>query len=154
MANLKETLLWQLNAAFDEDKGMWADSLLGAIKDVNAEQAAQQPANGEKSIGEMVNHVTYWKNIIAGAFGKSDLEGPAEDWQAVTDDASWQTAISQLKNSQATLIESVQALDEAKLDEKPEAEGWPAFKEVLAGTSAHDLYHTGQIVKLKGVQGI
>lgn len=149
MGSLKNTLIWQLHAAFDEDKGMWADSVLGSIKDVSAEQASQAPSSGEYSIGQLVNHLVYWKNIIAGAYGHEGLEGPAEDWQATTDDASWQTAIEQLKKSHSVLVQSAEALDETKLDEKPAAEGWPPFKEILANTAAHDVYHTGQIVKLK-----
>jgi len=149
MTNLKDALIWQLHQAFDEDKGMWADSLLGSIKDVNAEQAAQKPSSGEYSIGQLVNHMVYWKNIIAGAYGHKDLEGPAEDWQVTTDDASWKTAIEQMKKSHAVLVQSAEALDEAKLDKKPDVEGWPSYKEILSNTAAHDIYHTGQIVKLK-----
>lgn len=154
MSNVKDVVAWQLGAAFDEDKGIWGDSLLAAIKGVTAKQAAGRSAEGQRSIGEIVNHVTYWKNVALGQLDKAAVhaQAPKEDWQATPDESAWKRALDQLKHSQGALVGKLQGLSEADLDRKPETKGWPAWKEVFLSAAAHDAYHTGQIVKLRELQ--
>lgn len=144
-----------LQAVFDEDKGVFADSLSKAIGGVNGAQAGWRPKGGERTIGEVVNHVAYWKQVVLKQLdGKSTLAGPTEDWAPVKTEAQWKSALSQLNALQAELVQRAQKLSDADLGKKPEGGGWPAWGEVLLGTAAHDLYHTGQIIQLRQLQGI
>lgn len=143
-----------LQAVFDEDKGVFADSLSKAIQGVSATQAAWRPTGGEHTIGEIVNHVAYWKQVVLKQLdGKSALAGPKEDWAPVKTQAQWNEAIAQLNALQEALVKRAQKLTDADLSKKPEGEGWPAWNNVLLGTAAHDLYHTGQIIQLRQLQG-
>jgi hypothetical protein len=51
------------------------------------------------------------------------------------------------------MLAGVDGLSDDDMDKKPETEGWPEWKEILLGFSAHDIYHTAQIVKLNEIRG-
>ena len=155
MSKLRAVVGWQLGAAFDAEKGAWGDSLSDALKGVTAKQAAWRPAEGRRSIGEIVNHLTYWKNVALGQLdaGAVPAEAPKADWQPTPDEAAWTRALDQLQRSHAALAGQLSGMDEAALDDKPEAKGWPAWKVTFLSMAAHDAYHTGQIVTLRELQG-
>jgi uncharacterized damage-inducible protein DinB len=154
MGSVKAVVKSHMEAAFNEGKGIFADSLLDAIKELNAEQAAFKPEGTEHSVGAIVNHITYWKNLGIGQFpGATAPEGPSEDWQAVTDDAGWAKTVEHLKQSQAAMLNGLEKLSDDDMDKKPETEGWPEWKEIVLGFAAHDVYHTAQIVKLNEIRG-
>ncbi len=156
MSNAAVKLLCShLQAVFDEDKGVFADSLSKAIGGVSGAQASWRPTGGERTIGEIVNHVAYWKQVILKQLdSKSTLAAPKEDWAAVKTDAQWKSAVSQLNALQAELVKRAQKLSDADLGQKPDTGEWPVWGEVLLGTAAHDVYHTGQIIQLRQLQGI
>ncbi|MBI3660032.1 hypothetical protein HY230_06120 [Candidatus Acetothermia bacterium] len=67
-------ILWlikSMHMAYDEGKGLWAHSLLDAIKGLSAEQAAWKPRKKDaRSVWEIVNHVAFWKDAMARSLEK------------------------------------------------------------------------------------
>lgn len=153
-----EWLLKAMEWAFQKKKGLWAHSMLDALEGLTAEQAAWKPAgpqpHGARSIWEIVHHATYWKDWAVQRLDGSTAKFSDEESWAVTEtsEEAWTKAIARLKRTHNKLM---RRLREKKLDlNKP----FPGEKmptgEALFGVLAHDLYHTGQIVVLRQMQGI
>lgn len=152
-----EWLLKAMETAFAKGKGLWAHSMLDALEGVTAEQAAWKAAGLQPqrahSIWEIVQHVTYWKGFLVQRLDGSTAKFSDEESWVVeeTSEEAWTKAIARLKRTHNALM---RRLREKKLDlNKP----FPGEKmptgEALYGVLAHDLYHTGQIVLLRQLQG-
>lgn len=145
----KEWIIKAMEMAFQENKGLWADSLLDAIKSLNSEQANWKPAGGEiHSILEIVNHIISGKRFILSA-----LEGKKPVYEEETKEGvSWEDAVKALKDVHEKVISLLKEKDinlDAKIPEEDSTWG-----EMLFGVLAHDCYHLGQIIILKGLQGL
>lgn len=145
----KEWIVKAMEMAFQENKGLWADSLVDAIKDLNSEQANWKPDKGDiHSILEIVNHIISGKKWIL-----SVLEGKKPVYEEESKkDASWEDTIKELKDVHEKVIKLLKEKDidlDAKVPEEDSTWG-----EMLFGVLAHDCYHLGQIIILKGLQGL
>lgn len=153
-----EWLLKALELAFQKKKGLWAHSMLDALEGLAAQQALWKAAgpqpHGVHSIWEIVNHATYWKDFLVQRLDGSTAKfSDEESWvvQETTEEA-WAKAVAHLKRTHNKLI---RRLREKKLDlDKPFPGEKMTVGEALYGVLAHDLYHTGQIVLLRQMQGI
>jgi len=147
----------QLQRAFYADA--WCGpSLLEALADVDAAQAAARPLARAHSIREIVAHLSGWKRVVQqrleGQFVRLPKEG---DWPQITDtgEGSWQEALARLKARHEALMTAVRGLDEARLEDvlltenSRETGGGVSCYVTLHGTAQHDLYHGGQISLLK-----
>lgn len=145
----KEWIVKAMEMAFEENKGLWADSLLDAIKDLNSEQANWKPDKGDiNSILGIVNHIISGKRWIL-----SILEGKKPVYEEGSkDDASWDDTVKELKDVHKKMISLLKEKD-INLDEKIPGED-STWGEMLFGVLAHDCYHLGQIIILKGLQGL
>ena len=125
-------------------------SLLEAIDDVTAAQAATKPMAGAHSIHELVAHATAWIDIA-----RQRLEGTpppvtdAMDWPAVSA-GDWAAARTHLEAAARRLESLIRSLDDGRLPEEIPIEGdrWSVY-ETLHGVIQHALYHAGQIAILK-----
>jgi uncharacterized damage-inducible protein DinB len=153
-----EWLIKAMEMTFAKGKGLWAHSMLDALEGLTAEQAAWKPSgpqpHGTHSIWEIVHHATYWKDWAVQRLDGSTAKFSDEESWAVTEtsEEAWTKAIARLKRTHNKLM---RRLREKKLElNKP----FPGEKmptgEALFGVLAHDLYHTGQIVVLRQMQGI
>lgn len=150
-----EWLLKAMELAFQKKKGLWAHSMLDALEGITAEQAAWKPnKKGVHSIWEIVHHATYWKDFLVQRLeGSTAKFSDEESWtlEEATEEA-WAQAVARLKRTHNKLIrhlwEKKLGLNKPLPSEKMTI-GWALFS-VLA----HDLYHTGQIVLLRQMQGI
>lgn len=145
----KEWIVKAMEMAFQENKGLWADSLVDAIKDLNSEQANWKPDKGDiHSILEIVNHIISGKKWIL-----SVLEGKKPVYEEESKKgASWEDTIKELKDVHEKVIKLLKEKDidlDAKVPEEDSTWG-----EMLFGVLAHDCYHLGQIIILKGLQGL
>lgn len=144
----KEWIIKAMEMAFQENKGLWADSLLDAIKDLSSEQANWKPAGGEvHSIIEIVNHIISGERFILSA-----LEGKKPSYEEKEGGLSWDDTVKELKEVHEKVISLLKEKDidlNAKIPEEDSTWG-----EMLFGVLAHNCYHLGQIIILKGLQGL
>ncbi len=157
-----EWLLKAMEMAFQKKKGLWAHSMLDALEGLTAEQAAWKAAGpqpqqkGAHSIWEIVNHATYWKEYLVQCLdGRTPAASESDEisWHVETVSAeAWDRTLTQLKRTHNALIRRLRA---RQLDlNKPFPGAKSKTGEMLFGVLAHDLYHTGQIVVLRQMQGI
>jgi hypothetical protein len=88
----KEWILKAMDMAFQEGKGLWADSLIDVIKDLTDEQAKWKPEGKDiHSIWEIVNHIISGKKFILSA-----LEGKKPTYQEEKGEGvSWEDTVKQ-----------------------------------------------------------
>ncbi len=141
----------QLKRAY-EGEAWHGPSLRELLDGVTAEQAAARPLPNAHSIWELVNHVIAWEQIVRQRLeGKAVLEIPDEmNFPPVNDtsDASWQTALQALAESNRSLREAIKRIDDAELEKTATVAEYSNYF-MLHGVIQHDLYHAGQIALLK-----
>ncbi|MFQ5811710.1 MAG: DinB family protein [Anaerolineae bacterium] len=151
-------LVKAVDMAFQKNQGLWADSLLDALEGLAAEQADWKPdEEGARSIWEIVDHVTFWKDAVIQRLERKPWPDASQDkdWLSVTEigEAAWAKTVDQLKSVHEKLIQGVSQLQDEVLDQPFPDEERP-IGEHLFGLVAHDSYHTGQILTLRQLQGI
>jgi uncharacterized damage-inducible protein DinB len=130
--------------------GHWVTPVAEALDGVTAAEAAWKPAPDERSIGEIVAHMTVWTLWCVRFLRGQDTE--VTEWPPVsgTDDASWDAdrdaLLSALRDFQAALA----ALDPSTLFDAPTPAVTPTDRFTgISSILVHNAYHTGQIVKLR-----
>jgi len=150
---MKETerLLDQMTRAY-EGEAWHGPSLMEALVDVSAEEAAAYPLPQVHTIWEIILHLTAWEDAACRRLaGEPARLTDEQDWPPVTDPspAGWQKALAALKAGHLRLREAVARLDDADLDRlSPPGEAY-SFYVLLHGIVQHNLYHAGQIILLK-----
>jgi hypothetical protein len=148
MSSEKTLLLAALDEAFDK-KSWHGPNLRGAIRGINAEQAAWRPEGDRHNIWELTLHAAYWKYVVRrrllkdkrGSFvlpGSNFFERP-EDGAALQ--TAWKKDIAILEAEHGKLRAAVADLADKALT--------PAAQHLIRGAAAHDLYHAGQIRLLR-----
>lgn len=145
---MKNWLVKAMDMAFEKNKGLWADSLLDALDGLSQEQANWKPEGKDiHSISEIVNHIISGKKFIL-----SVLEGKKPEYEETAKKESWEETLKELKDVHKRIISLLEEKD-INLDDKIPNED-STWGEMLYGVLAHDCYHLGQIIILKGLQGI
>ena len=144
----------QLKRAFEGDA--WhGPAVLEVLEGVNARAAATKPVRGAHSIWEIVLHIAAWDGAI-----RRRMEGQAlqlsdeQDFPPVKDtsDAAWRSALENLKQRHAELIQVLLAMPDYRLTAQVPGKDYD-FYHMLHGAVQHELYHAGQIALLKKVAG-
>ena len=143
----------QLRRAF-EGEAWHGPAVLELLEGVDAQKASQRPSNDVHSIWEIVRHIGVWDDAAIRRMGGGVVQPTGEtDWPKVTDvsEAAWKATVAELIRTHNTLVEQVEAMPQARLDErvpgkKPE---FYNFYYMLHGIAQHELYHAGQIALLK-----
>jgi uncharacterized damage-inducible protein DinB len=142
----------QLRLVFDGEA--WhGPSVMEALKDVNAELAAQHPIDGAHSIWELVLHLTWTYGLVLRKLtGYSTRLGVTDDWPHVPlppSEENWVATINTLRELNAQVRHAVTGFPDDRLDD-PSAEDprHSAYTQFI-GLTQHDAYHAGQIVLLK-----
>ena len=144
----------QLKRAFEGDA--WhGPAVLEVLEGVNARAAAAKPVRGAHSIWEIVLHIAAWDGAI-----RRRMEGQAlqlsdeQDFPPVMDtsDAAWRSALENLKQRHAELIQVLLAMPDYRLTAQVPGKDYD-FYHMLHGAVQHELYHAGQIALLKKVAG-
>lgn len=151
--NEKDMLLLQLEQAFDR-KSWHGTNLLGSIRGIDVTEAAWRPADDRHNIWEIILHAAYWKysvyrRISGGDRGSFPIAG--SNWFVRPNEGGrkeLRTDIALLKDFHRRLIEEVRAIDPGRLGEVPAGSKF-AYRDLIIGVAAHDLYHAGQIQLLK-----
>jgi len=148
-------LLEMIDQAFDHSS--WhGTNLKGAIKGINAREAAWRPGTDRHNIWELVVHAAYWKYIVRRRIlnekrGSFPLKG--SNWfprpeRGERSDGAWKQDVVLLIDTHKTLRAAVAELTRKELDAKPRG-STRATRALVVGIASHDLYHTGQIQLIK-----
>lgn len=144
----------QLEKAFYGDA--WhGPSVLKALEDIPAEKAVSRPVKNAHSIWEIALHINAWQLIALRRISGENVEPlPEEDWPEVKNgsQSSWESTLSNLKDSMTNLIGFLSKLDENILNENIAGKNYTYYF-LLHGLVQHDVYHAGQISLLKKALG-
>ena len=150
---LKSVLLAQLRST--HNKAEWFVPVNTAVAGLTPEQARwipkseglKNPAPEDHSVGMLAYHLLYW-NTHALAQLKGEKVPPATSDNNETfnkfDATSWPDTVKKLDENLTALEQLVEAADDAKI---------AAIANTIAHISAHNAYHTGQIVMIRKLQG-
>lgn len=128
-------------------------SVREALAGITAEQAHARPLRNAHSIWELVRHIAVWEDAgrrrLQGDRAQIEISSP-QDWPLADDtsEAAWEQAKAALERGHEALVETIEGVPEARLDE-PILEGMSTVYVTLHGVIQHDLYHAGQIAMLK-----
>ena len=136
-----------LNQTFQSDA--WhGPSVREGLAGISGEQSLRRLPNTH-SIIEIVAHMTEWrKYVLKKLDGDSDyMVSAAMNFPQCRD---WTQTVTQLEESQAQLITSLEKFPEEKLDQLVAGvTTGRTYYMLLQGIIHHDLYHTGQILLIR-----
>jgi uncharacterized damage-inducible protein DinB len=143
---LKSVLLAQLKTTHDEQD--WFVPASKSVEGMTAEQASWKPGKDDHSVAQLVNHLVFWnsqqlakmRGQKAPAYsGKND-----ETFGGSVDKAAWEKAVAQLDSVMKDMEKWFEAADDAAVAK---------WADTIAHISAHNAYHTGQILYIRKQQG-
>ncbi|MEJ0057124.1 MAG: DinB family protein [Bacteroidota bacterium] len=141
---LKSVLLEQLKTT--HNKKNWFVPVNVALEGVTAEQAMWKDGSGNHSVGQLAYHLLFWnKRVLAGLKGEKepDFTGNNEETFTAFDKKTWTQTVVDLDTVLSDMEKIVGAADQTKLKK---------MAETIANVSAHNAYHTGQIVFVRKLQ--
>ena len=150
------SLLQSIDEAFDR-RSWHGTNLRGAIRGLDARQAAWRPGRGRHNVFELVLHAAYWKYAVRrrltgekrGSFalaGSNWFPSPARPTEG-----EWKKAVAFLVEEHRRLRAVIAGLGAPDLVRVAKG-GRVSHRRLLRGIVAHDLYHAGQIQLLKRLQ--
>ncbi len=158
---LKELVVNHVHTTLYDEDWQWQPPLSGALRGLTAAQAAWKPAPPRHSIWQIVRHLILWKRGVLDAWDGDPPDGKhlgASDWQDVAgSEADWERDRQTLLEISAQFLTRAQALDDAGLAREivwyTSGHAQPLAMR-LVRTTTHDIYHAGQIMYLRALQGI
>ncbi len=153
----KETLLEQFTACYDENG--WFVALKNAVKDLTAEQANWKTENLDNSIWEILTHLNFYNEAYLKRFKGIDYVCPTSEnsetfssADAATEDA-WRAEVEIFDSIMTEWRSLLEAADENKFNEAVSVTNKSLWSSLLAHVNVHNVYHGGQIVLLRKLQG-
>jgi uncharacterized damage-inducible protein DinB len=118
-----------------------------ALEGLSAEQAMWHDSSGNHSVGQLAHHLAFWNERALRQFLGEKVEefsgNNEETFNAFTKE-SWAKTVSKLDSVLTQIEHTVESADEGKLKE---------WYSTVANISAHNAYHTGQIIFIRKQQG-
>ena len=142
---LKSVLLKQLKTTHNTAE--WFVPVNTAIDGLTLEQAAWKDESGNHSIGQLVNHLAFWNERELNKFQNqknADFSGNNTETFDGFDQKKWMETTKKLDAVLSGWEEAIEAADDVKLKD------WYA---TIANISAHNAYHTGQIIYIRKMKG-
>ena len=153
-------------------KGNWAGpGVLPSLEDLTPQDASWRPNPEQKTVGEMIRHMAYWKDAVTARLtGRSWEYSEEQNWRPVPGTAQGlEEARAELAASHARILEALRALTPARLHERVGRAWWrepvaplspyadeatPEQARATAidfalGAAHHDMYHAAQIFVLR-----
>jgi hypothetical protein len=143
--DLKTTLLQQLKNTHNNKE--WFVPANIAIEGMTAEQASWKDGSGNHSAGQLTHHLVFWnERVLMEMSGKkpADFNGNNDETFDKFDKKTWDDLVKRLDAVMVGLEKVVQDADEATLKK---------IAPTIANVSAHNAYHTGQIIFVRKLQG-
>lgn len=106
--------------------------------------------NGQHSVLQLVWHMVNWKAFAVNRLQTNAPEDlhyfETQDWQELDHNNTtlWQEGLQKLDEVQAALLNVLQQLDDAVLEQNVRERDYNNRK-LIAGIIQHDIYHLGQI---------
>ncbi|HLW47081.1 MAG TPA: DinB family protein [bacterium] len=158
---LRELVVDHVHTTLHDEEVQWQPPLEGALRGLTAAQAAWKPALPRHSIWQIVRHLLLWKRGVLRAWDGDPPDGhqlAGADWKdAAGTDAEWERDRKALLDISAEFLARAQTLDEAGLSRRIMwyKSGWtqPLAMRIVR-TTTHDIYHAGQIMYLRALQGV
>lgn len=141
----KNVLLHQLKTTHSEKE--WFVPIKTALEGVTVEQAMWNDNSGNHSVGQLAHHLLFWnKRQLEKINGQPESEFSGNNDETFTkfNEAEWAQVVTQLDSVLTAFENAIQDADEAKLKE---------WYPTIANISAHNAYHTGQIIFVRKLQG-
>jgi uncharacterized damage-inducible protein DinB len=150
---LKSVLLAQLRST--HNKAEWFVPVNTAVAGMTPEQARwipksegpNNPAPEDHSVGMIAYHLVYWNEHALHQLKGEKVPPPTNDNTETFnkfDAATWADTVKKLDETLTALEQLVEAADDAKM---------AAIANTVAHISAHNAYHTGQIIMIRKLQG-
>ena len=150
-----------IHTTLEDEPWQWQPPLRGALRGLTAAEAAWKPAPERHSIWQIVRHLILWKRGVLDAWDGNPPDGQkldAADWhEARGSDAEWDRDRRALLEISEQFLTRGRGLDDAGLSRQVTwYAGGPAqpLAMRLVRTTTHDIYHAGQIMYLRALQGI
>lgn len=143
--DLRSTLLQQLKDTHNNKN--WFVPANIAVDGLTPEQANWKDGSGNHSAGQLAYHLVFWNERVLTSLKDQkppDFSGNNEETFTAFDKNSWTDLVKRLDAVMAGIEKVVQEADEAKLKK---------IAPTIANISAHNAYHTGQIVFVRKLQG-
>lgn len=153
-----ELIAHQLRTNF-HGKAWQGPTLWGSLRGVDHVLAARAPAPGRKTVWDQVLHSAYWKYVVVrrltgaepGSFERSPSNWPRRGEGEPA--KAWAADKAALKRRHEELVEAVESLDVPDLGVAIPGGRGLSYLALLTGSTAHDVYHTGQINLIKAMLG-
>jgi uncharacterized damage-inducible protein DinB len=143
--SLKSVLLEQLKTTHDKEN--WFVPVGKALDGLTAEQAVWTDGSGNHSVGQLANHLLFWNERQLQKFrGEKSIPfngNNDETFNAFTKE-QWAETVKKLNTILTELEKTIENADESSLK---------SWAETVANISAHNAYHTGQIIYVRKLQG-
>ena len=158
---LKALVADHVHTTLEDEAWQWQPPLRGALRGLTAAEAAWKPARERHSIWQIVRHLILWKRGVLDAWNGTPPDGKAlddADWHdAAGGDAAWDRDRRTLLEISEQFLSRARGLDDAALA-KPilwyKGGNTQPLAMRLVRTTTHDVYHAGQIMYLRALQGI
>ena len=158
---LKALVVDHVHTTLYDETVQWQPPLRRAVQGLAAAEAAWKPAPPRHSIWQIVRHLILWKRGVLQAWDGDPPDGRelgAADWKEVAGgDAEWERDRRTLLELAEEFLTRAKALDEAGFSRSIVwyKGGWaqPLAMRIVRNTT-HDIYHAGQIMYLRALQGI
>lgn len=132
--------------------GNWAGKgVLAALDGVTAESAHWRPQAEQHTIAEIVLHMAFWKDVVAGVLGSGSYRYKEEgNWRAVEPtDAGWRRAQSALRTAHRGLMSAMRRVRDRDLMNRLRGRRKYTIADLTVDVATHDSYHVGQIFVLR-----
>lgn len=149
-----ETIMKVLNPPTGYKPWHGGSTLMGALRGVDAVQAAWKPAADRHSIWELALHIAYWNYTVRRHFDPASKKGfprSPSNFPEIKDasETAWKADKQLIDEEHTLLVLAIQAFQENRLDDQvPKKNTW-TYREMITGVTVHEAYHIGQIQLMK-----
>ena len=161
VVGLRALVADHIHTTLEDEDWQWQPPLRGALRGLTAAEAAWKPAPPRHSIWQIVRHLILWKRGVLDAWDGDPPDGAkldAADWHEATgSEADWERDRRTLIEISEQFLTRTKALDDTALSRHVTwYKGGPAqpLAMRLVRTTTHDIYHAGQIMYVRALQGI
>jgi len=136
-------------------KAWQGPNLKGALRGVDAREAAWRPGAGRHNIWELVLHAAYWKyavwRMLTGE-KRGSFPEKGSNWftRSAGSEKKWRADLALLEECHRRLREVVAGLPASALSRRPRGSKYRTAT-MIYGLASHDVYHTGQIQLVKSL---
>ncbi len=144
-SELKPLLINQLKNTYSDQN--WFVPAKIALEGLTAEQSKWKDSTENHSIGELVSHMAFWNEMNLRAFKGEDMSDLNVDNETTFEnytDKEW--------NSLVVKLDSIQ-MEWERLTEMATKEQLSKWSSEIANMTAHNAYHTGQIIYIRKRNG-